>query len=210
MKECYAVKPAEVEVFSHGGASDIILRKNIQEVPEDDGGTRWECDERQMRVASAVSVSAIKASFAHYWAVAGGETPLIELKQQKIDEMSAACHTAIVHGFDSVLGDGISHHFSLSVEDQLNINALYGLIASGESEVPYHADGEMCRMFSATEFNCVVRDATAHKTYHESYFNSLKQYINSKKSASAVVEIAYGDEIPAQYQSAVLQALTVR
>ena len=53
----------------------------------------------------------------------------------------------------------------------------------------------------------VIQAATAHKTWHESYFNSLKAYINSKRTAATVDAIFYGTAIPAQYQSDVLQTL---
>lgn len=210
MKESYANKPAEVEVYTHSGGSDIILRQNMQEVTDETGEeacTKWECDERQMRLQSAVLLSEVQANFSRYWALAGGEHPLADVKAAKIEEMSEACHAAIVAGFDVTLSDGERHHFSLTVEDQLNINALYGLLASGMTQVPYHADGEACVYFSAEDFGLIVQAATAHKTYHESYFNSLKSYINSKRTAGTVEEIVYGTEIPEQYQSDVLKAL---
>lgn len=207
MKESYVVKPAEIEVFYHGGGTDIIMRKNIQEVPDEESGTKWECDERQIRYGSAVSSSEAKASLSRFWAMAGGEIPLEEVKEAKIAEMSAACREAIIAGFDVDLADGKDRHFSMTVEDQLNINSLYGLLASGMTQVPYHADGEVCEYFSAEDFGIIVQTATAHKTYHESYFNSLKSYIASKRSAASVDAITYGVEIPAQYQSDVLKAL---
>lgn len=207
MKECYAVKPAETEVYTHGGGSDIILRKNIQEVPDEESGTKWECDERQFRYGTPVSFATVKSNFSRFWALAGGESPLEDVKAKKIADMSEACRNAIIAGFDVALSDGKTHHFSMTIEDQLNINALYGLLASGMERVPYHADGEVCEYFSAEDFGIIVQTATAHKTYHESYFNSLKSYITSKRTAASVDAITYGVEIPTQYQSDVLKAL---
>lgn len=207
MKECYVTKPAEVETYTHGGGSDIILRKNIQEVPDEDGGTKWECDERQIRYGVPVSFADVKANLSRFWALAGDESPLEDAKAKKIADMSDACRNAIIAGFDAVLSDGKTHHFSMTIEDQLNINALYGLLASGMERVPYHADGEVCEYFSAEDFGAIVQAATAHKTYHESYFNSLKAYIASKRTAASVNAIEYGTEIPEQYQSDVLKAL---
>lgn len=207
MKECYVTKPAEVETYTHGGGSDIILRKNIQEVPDEDGGTKWECDERQIRYGVPVSFADVKANLSRFWALAGDESPLEDAKAKKIADMSDACRNAIIAGFDAVLSDGESHHFSMTIEDQLNINSLFGLLASGMTQVPYHADGEVCEYFSADDFGIIVKAATAHKTYHESYFNSLKSFINSKRTVDTVNAIFYGMEIPAQYQSEVLAAL---
>ena len=126
MKECYVVKPADTEVYIHGGGSDIILRKNIQEVPDEEAGTRWECDERQFRYDTPVSFATVKSNFSRFWALAGGESPLEDVKAKKIADMSEACRNAIIAGFDVLLSDGKPHHFSMTIEDQLNINAHVG------------------------------------------------------------------------------------
>lgn len=207
MKEYYVDKPAEIEVYTHGGCTDIILRKSIAQESDEDGNMRWTCEERQMRQPGTISAESVKADFSIFWAVAGGEEPLNTIKANKTAEMSAACRAAIVAGFDVTLSDGKDHHFSLTVEDQLNLNALFGLLATGEEQVPYHADGETCMYFTAADMQTVVQEATAHKTYHESYFNSLKAYIASKRTAASVHAIEYGTEIPEQYQSDVLKAL---
>lgn len=207
MKEYYVGKPAEIEVYTHGGCTDIILRKSIAQESDEDGNMRWTCEERQMRQPGTISAESVKADFSIFWAVAGGEEPLNTIKANKTAEMSAACRAAIVAGFDVTLSDGKDHHFSLTVEDQLNLNALFGLLATGAEQVPYHADGETCMYFTAADMQTVVQEATAHKTYHESYFNSLKAYIASKRTAASVHAIEYGTEIPEQYQSDVLKAL---
>lgn len=207
MKEYYVDKPAEIEVYTHGGCTDIILRKSIAQESDEDGNMRWTCEERQMRQPGTISAESVKADFSIFWAVAGGEEPLNTIKANKTAEMSAACRAAIVAGFDVTLSDGKDHHFSLTVEDQLNLNALFGLLATGAEQVPYHADGETCMYFTAADMQTVVQEATAHKTYHESYFNSLKAYIASKRTAASVHAIEYGTEIPEQYQSDVLKAL---
>ena len=207
MKEYYVDKPAEIEVYTHGGCTDIILRKSIAQESDEDGNMRWTCEERQMRQPGTISAESVKADFSIFWAVAGGEEPLNTIKANKTAEMSAACRAAIVAGFDVTLSDGKDHHFSLTVEDQLNLNALFGLLATGAEQVPYHADGETCMYFTAADMQTVVQEATAHKTYHESYFNSLKAYIASKRTAASVNAIEYGTEIPEQYQSDVLKAL---
>lgn len=207
MKEYYVDKPAEIEVYTHGGNTDIIMRKSITQEADEDGNMRWTCEERQMRQPGTVSAESVKADISIFWAVAGGEEPLNTIKANKTAEMSAACRAAIVAGFDVTLTDGKDHHFSLTVEDQLNLNALFGLLATGAERVPYHADGETCVYFTAADMQTVVQGATAHKTYHESYFNSLKAYIASKRTAASVDAIEYGTEIPEQYQSDVLKAL---
>lgn len=207
MKEFYVEHPAEVEVYHHSNGTDAILRKNIVQEQDEEGNERWACDEAQARLAGTVAEASVRANFSMYWAVATGEEPLYDVKQRKIAAMSETCRAAIVAGFDVTLSDGKKHHFSLTVEDQLNMNALFGLMASGAEQVPYHADGEPCSYFSVEDMSIVIQAATAHKTWHESYFNSLKAYINSKRTAATVDAIYYGVEIPEQYQSDVLQTL---
>lgn len=207
MKEYYVNKPAEIEVFRHGGSTDIILRKSIEQEQDEEGNERWVCEEAQARLSDTIAEASVQAEFTRYWAVATGEEPLYDVKQRKIAEMSGACRKAIIAGFDVSLSDGKEHHFSLTVEDQLNLNALFGLLASGAEQVPYHADGETCMYFTADDMQVVIHAATAHKTYHESYFNSLKSYINAKWTAATVDAVYYGVEIPPQYQSDVLKGL---
>lgn len=125
----------------------------------------------------------------------------------KIKEMSGICESTITNGFDIVLSDGKSHHFSLSVQDQLNLITLSTMLASGEEYIPYHADGELCKAYSLEDASAIITTATNFKTYHITYFNSLKAYINSLKSIKTVSAVTYGMEIPDKYKSEVLTAL---
>lgn len=206
MKESYVCRPPEVEAHSHGGGTDIILRKNIAEVTDEEG-VRWECEERQMRSENDVRVEDVLHSFPAFWAIAGGEKTPTQLQEEKISEMSECCHAAITAGIDIVLEDGKNHHFSLTVEDQTNINSMFGLLATGTTQVPYHADHEPCAYFTAEEFGKIVEAATAHKTFHVTYFNSLREYIRSLDDAESINAVYYGIGIPADHQSDVLKMI---
>ena len=127
------------------------------------------------------------------------------VKQSKITEMSKECEKLITEGFDVELSDGKAHHFSMTIQDQLNIAALSVQIASGNDSIPYHADGELCKYYSNADMAAIVMSATAHKTYHTSYYNSLKNYIESLRSIDKISSIEYGIEIPEKYQSDVLK-----
>jgi len=71
-KECYAVQPTEVEVYRLGRATDVIIRKNIEEVTKtnEDGSTytAYECDEVQYRYPGIVTKAAIEADMDTWWA----------------------------------------------------------------------------------------------------------------------------------------------
>lgn len=137
-----------------------------------------------------------------------GEIVTIDyLKDQKIKEMSYVCNQIITDGFDIVLSDNKIYHFSLTVQDQLNLITLSAMITNGETEIPYHADAELCRIYSAEDINNIIRYATEFKMYHTTYFNSLKAYIQSLKSREDIGNINYGINIPDEYQSDVLKSI---
>lgn len=144
------------------------------------------------------------------------ETPVIDpieevtldyLKTAKTTEMSAVCNKTITDGFDVVLSDGNTYHFSLTTQDQLNLITLSSMVASGETQIPYHADDELCRFYSADDINIIITTATQFKTYQISYFNALKMYINSLKRKKTVAAVYYGMTIPEEYQSEVLKVM---
>ena len=130
------------------------------------------------------------------------------IKSSKIAEMSSICGSTIEAGVDVVLSDGEIKHFSYTTQDQLNLITLSAMIESGETALPYHADGELCRFYSVEDINLIINTATKHKTYHITYFNSLKAYINSLNSIEDISNIFYGVAIPINYQSEILQTMT--
>lgn len=129
------------------------------------------------------------------------------VKSVKIAEMSNICNKVITNGFDVFLNDNNLHHFSLTTQDQLNLITLSSMVASGEEQIPYHADGELCRFYSAEDINTITSAATQFKTYQISYFNALKAYIESLDDMNEIGAITYGIDIPAEYQSDVLKVL---
>ena len=100
--------------------------------------------------------------------------------------MSLNCNKTITNGFDITLSDGNSYHFSLTTQDQLNLITLATMVESGETQIPYHADGEPCKFYSATDISAIIAKATEFKTYHISYYNSLKTYINSMETIDEI------------------------
>lgn len=129
------------------------------------------------------------------------------IKESKIAEMSYVCNKIIENGVNVTLGDGKKYHFSLTTHDQLNLITLSSMVASGETQIPYHADGELCRFYSADDINTIITTATQFKTYQISYFNALKAYIESMTDIETIGAVLYGMEIPAEHQSDVLKVL---
>lgn len=129
------------------------------------------------------------------------------IRETKLKELSAACHAAIEYGVDVTLSDGETHHFSLTTQDQLNLLTLSSMATAGQTNIPYHADGELCKFYSAEDILTVVDAAMSLVTYHTSYYNSLKAYVQVLTDAASVAAIGYGIEIPEEYRSEVLAVL---
>lgn len=123
-------------------------------------------------------------------------------KQIKLAALSSACHQAIENGFDVE-----DEHYSLSAYDQLNIATLSSLIANGKEVVLYHADGKPVEYYSASRFKLIAEIAAHHIVYHTTYYNTLKTYVNSLENEKDILAIQYGDEIPEEYQTAILKNL---
>lgn len=129
------------------------------------------------------------------------------VKEAKVKEMKTECNKMIANGFDVELSDNQSHHFSLTVQDQLNLITSSQMITDGSETIPYHADGELCKYYTSGDMEKIIAKANTFKTYHVAYFNSLKTYISSLRSMAKVAAITYGSSIPSKYQSEVYIAL---
>jgi len=138
------------------------------------------------------------------------EVTIEYIKAIKNAEMSAICNKTITGGFDVILSDGASHHFSLTIQDQLNLITLSSMISAGETVIPYHADGELCKGYSAEDITTIINTATAFKTFHVTYYNSLRAYIESIDDISEINSIVYGMDIPEKYQSDILKTLLMK
>lgn len=128
-------------------------------------------------------------------------------RRVKIDEMDATCHNVIIAGIDVTLSDSITYHFDLDEEDQTNLGELRQLAEKGIDQLPYHATGDLCIYYSAADIITITNKAITHKTYHTTYYNSLKNYINHIEVIEDVNAITYGVAIPEEYQSEVLKDL---
>lgn len=135
------------------------------------------------------------------------ETTIEYVRAAKINEMSKTCNQIIENGFDIEIA-GEPCHFSLTVQDQLNLITLSSMAAQGIDQIPYHADGQLCKFYTAEQINAIVNQATMFKTYHTTYYNALKAYINSLDTIEAIGAIVYGVDLPEEFKTDVLRAIT--
>ena len=87
-------------------------------------------------------------------------------------------------------------HYSLTEHDQTELMAQFQTVKEGAKEVPYHADGELCRMYTAEEFTALTQAATAHVFYHRTYCNHLNAWIK-RAGLDEIPAIVYGADLPA-------------
>ena len=141
----------------------------------------------------------------HY--VTGDQLSLDTVRKYKINLMSEECTKAITNGVYVVLSDEKPHHFELQIEDQVNIFLLQNILAKGAEEVLYHEKEKPCKFYSKEDMQVLFDEASKHIVYHTTYFNSLKNYINSTNNLGAISAIYYGIEIPEEYQTEAFKSL---
>lgn len=122
--------------------------------------------------------------------------PIEKVKAAKLVEISKACNDAIIAGVDVETSQGVEH-FSLEETDQINLNAALQAVAQGATHYPYHADKQLCRMFSAEEILAVVEVGTNHKVYHTTLCNHLLVWVRRAETVEEVKNITYSaDNLP--------------
>ena len=82
-------------------------------------------------------------------------------------------------------------HYSLTEHDQTEIMAQLQTVNGGAAAVPYHADGELCRMYTAAEFVEIAKAATAYVFYHRTYCNHVNAWIQ-RATLKELDTIIYG------------------
>lgn len=123
--------------------------------------------------------------------------PLESARAVKETELSAACNAAIVAGMDVPTTNG-TEHFSLQETDQINLTTAYNAVVSGAEQYPYHADGKLCRMFSADEIKSISAASIQHKMYHTTLCNHLLTWARRAETAEELAGITYSaDNLPA-------------
>ena len=118
------------------------------------------------------------------------------VREKKINEMSAVCRQSIIEGFSCRLSSSNAEkHFSLTIEDQLNLVDIEREINQGASNVIYHSTNNVCELFSSTDMMTIIKEASKHKKYHTTYFNVLKYCINNIEDIDVINNITYGVDI---------------
>lgn len=133
---------------------------------------------------------------------------LEEVKEQKKAELSFKCKETIYKGVDVVFKNE-TEHFSLTIEDQLNLMRKKDQLEKGETKIEYHADGKPFRFYSKEDMQKIIDSADEFISYQTSYCNSLFQWIKSLNSVDEIQIIKYGDLVPLSFQSEPLKEMII-
>ena len=135
--------------------------------------------------------------------------PIDIVRADKLEELSASCKAAITAGMDVDTTKG-TEHFSLQETDQINLTTALSSVQSGAAGYPYHADGQLCRLFTAAEIQAIAEASVRHKLYHTTLCNHLLTWARRAETKEELSGITYSaDGLPddlAANMAAVLEA----
>lgn len=118
-----------------------------------------------------------------------GQTPaeiLNNTKTAKLTEISKSCEDYIYAGTDVTLSDNTTEHFTYTLADQSNISEMFTAVMAGATEYPYHADGEICKIYTKEQIVAIYGTLSLFKTEATTYHNSLKAQINAMTDIDAI------------------------
>ena len=123
-----------------------------------------------------------------------------EAKPAKIAEIKQVCESYIYAGTDVTYSDGTTEHFTYTLADQSNISEMFTAIMAGATEYPYHADGEICKIYTKAQIVIIYGTLSLFKTEATTYHNSLKAQINAMTDADAISAVKFKEtELTGEY-----------
>lgn len=126
--------------------------------------------------------------------------PADSAKAEKISEIKQDCEDYIYAGTDVTYADGTVEHFTYSLVDQSNISEMFTAIMAGATEYPYHADGEICKIYSKEQIVTIYGTLSLFKTEATTYHNSLKAQVNAMTDADAINAVKFKEtELTGEY-----------
>ena len=126
--------------------------------------------------------------------------PAISAKAEKIAEIKKDCEDYIYAGTDVIYTDDTTEHFTYTLADQSNISEMFTAIMAGATEYPYHADGEICKIYTKEQIVTIYGTLSLFKTEATTYHNSLKAQINAMTDADAISAIKFKEtELTGEY-----------
>ena len=123
------------------------------------------------------------------------------VKSAKLSELSKECNSQLVRGIDVILSDKETHHFDMTVEDQLNLLEILYLYNMGETSFIFHESGGEYKEYSREDMMTIITTWGKYKQWHLKHHNALKKYVNSLDNISNISEVTYGMKLEGSAQS---------
>lgn len=133
------------------------------------------------------------------------ELDVEQIRAAKIAEISNRCENTIYEGVDAELTDGSVVHISLTEKDQINLFRKQHQISTGATQLEYHADGELCKYYSAVDMTKMIDAAMKFVQFNTIYCNSMFAWIKGVETTTEIEAIKYGEQIPDRYKSQALK-----
>lgn len=122
------------------------------------------------------------------------------VKNSKIAEIKQACEDYIYAGTSVTYADGATEHFTYNLADQSNISEMFTAVMAGATEYPYHADGEICKIYSKEQIVTIYGTLSLFKTEATTYHNSLKAQVNAMTDADVIAAVKFKEtELTGEY-----------
>lgn len=121
-------------------------------------------------------------------------------KAEKISEIKQACESYIYAGTNVIMSDKSIEHFTYTLADQSNISEMFTAVMAGATEYPYHADGEICKIYTKEQIVTIYGTLSLFKTEATTYHNSLKAQIKAMTDADAISAVKFKEtELTGEY-----------
>ena len=122
------------------------------------------------------------------------------LAEKKVEMANSTCAALIYAGIDAELTSG-TKHFSLSLEDQQNINSKFQEETLGATECQYKEDGGDMVIYPAEDIVTIYAAARMLIDRQLAYCSYLKKWINRETDKNVLAGIEYGDDLPEDLDS---------
>ena len=119
--------------------------------------------------------------------------PIISARENKLNEIKQACENKIYGGTNVTYSDGTTEHFTYTLADQSNISEMFTAIMAGATEFPYHADDEICKVYSKAQIVTIYGTLSLFKAEATTYHNSLKAQINAMTDIDTINTVKFNE-----------------
>lgn len=135
------------------------------------------------------------------------ELTLEEVKKEKIAQLSSTCEQCIYNGVTMEI-DGETKHFSYKAEDQVNLGNALQLAQVTGLDVPYHADGDNCKLYTPEQIVELYVQQMTNLTHNQTYFNQLRMHVETLEEKEDVENIMYGQDLTGKYLDKYTEIMT--